>query len=90
LLINSSKSEFGHSKDWANGYLRQAIALLQEGAKSNNFWLWNQRLAVAIMMKTELQGYGFVWQAKRVENWIHRLQPRRADLIEREREETSF
>jgi hypothetical protein len=70
--------------EWANGLLRQGITLLREGAKSEGFWLWGQRLAIVLIFKNELENYGYFWQAERLENWIHRLQPRKADISERE------
>ena len=75
------------SKDWANQTLRNAIDFLKEGANSEGAWLWNQRLAIALIYKKELLEAGFPWQAQRIDNWIHRLQPsrRKADLEERER-----
>jgi hypothetical protein len=74
--------------DWANNQLRIAFQYLKEGANSEHFWLWNQRLAAALILKTELEGCGYRWQAERINNQIHRLQPRRADLV-RETEEPS-
>jgi len=47
---------------------------LKEGANSPGFFLWNQRLAAAIILKTELLGTGYTWQAKRIENFIHRYE----------------
>jgi len=70
---------------WANQTLKNCIADLKEGAKSEGSWLWNQRLSVVLIYKQELEDAGYPWQAQRVENWIHRLQPRKADLEERER-----
>lgn len=34
---------------------------------------------LALIIKEELLEHGFVWHAERVENWIHRLQPIKAD-----------
>ncbi|MGO8805480.1 MAG: hypothetical protein ACLQO7_02600, partial [Candidatus Bathyarchaeia archaeon] len=62
------------SKEWANDQLRVALELLKEGYQSENFWLWNQRLAAAILIKTELEGRGWKWQAERINNAIHRYQ----------------
>jgi hypothetical protein len=72
-VSNSAFSLF-YDKNWANGLYREANTLLKEGFVSEGFWLWNQRLAAAIMIKTELLGHGYVWQAKRIENLIHRYQ----------------
>jgi len=71
-LINSQTSCF--DKVWANGYMKEAVQGLKEGFLSENFWLWNQRLAAAIIIKTELEGRGFSWQAERINNQIHRYQ----------------
>jgi len=71
-LINSQTSCF--DKVWANGYMKEAVQGLKEGFLSENFWLWNQRLAAAIIIKTELQGRGWKWQAERINNQIHRYQ----------------
>lgn len=79
-----------YDKNWANNLLRNAVIFLKEGSKSDGFWLWNQRLAVALIFKKELEEKGFFWQSRRIENHIHRLQPRKADLSEREREGASF
>jgi hypothetical protein len=83
------------SKEWANEQLKVANELLREGFLSEKQWLWNQRLAAAIIIKTELQGRGWKWQAERINNQIHRyakinrFTPRRGDLRER-REEASY
>lgn len=61
----------------ANQMLKNAIQFLQEGKNSQNHWLWNQRLAIALIYKKELKQTGFTWQAKRIDNWIHRLKPKR-------------
>ena len=71
-MINSQTSCF--DKVWANGYMKEAVQGLKEGFLSENFWLWNQRLAAAIIIKTELEGRGFSWQAERINNQIHRYQ----------------
>jgi hypothetical protein len=65
-----------YDKNWANGYFRQSIQFLKEGSKSEGFWLWNQRLAAALLLKKELEEKGFLWQSRRIENHIHRLQPK--------------
>jgi hypothetical protein len=64
--------EYG-SLEWANQTLRNAIGFLQEGARSQGGWLWNQRLAVVLIYKKELLELGYTWQAERIDNWIHRL-----------------
>ena len=96
-MINSQTSCF--DKNWANGYVREAVQGLKEGFLSEKQWLWNQRLAAAIIIKTELEGRGFSWQAERINNQIHRyqgkinkirLQALQGLTSEREREEGSF
>jgi hypothetical protein len=62
-----------YSKEWANNQLEIAIEFLKEGAKSEGFWLWNQRLAIALIYKKELLEAGFTWQAERIDNHIHRI-----------------
>lgn len=75
-------SEYG-SKEWANEQLRFAILVLkgQCGGKR-----WKGNLQIALLVKEGLLEHGFVWQAARVENWIHRLQPRKADSLKDEGE----
>jgi len=74
-VIFRSISEWG-SREWANDQLRFAIRVLKGecgGAR------WKGNLQLALMIKERLLEYGFVWQASRLENWIHRLQPRKVD-----------
>jgi len=71
---------FLFSKAWANGLVSESVRLLKQGAGSEGSWLWNQRLAAVLIFKRELLEKGYNWQAARIDNWIHRLQPRRADL----------
>jgi hypothetical protein len=96
------KIEIG-SPEWANRQLRFAIAILQGHICGSS---WKGRLQLALIVKERLREYGYSWHAERVDNWIHRCQPRaqdpefqarkelaqpiRADLSEREREEVSF
>ena len=84
------------SREWANEQLQLANQYLIEGFLSEKQWLWPQRLAAAIMLKTELQGRGWPWQATRINNRIHyyqgkinRLRPHQGPTSEREREELS-
>ena len=70
-----------YTKEWANEKLRFAIATLQGKIESS---IWKRRLQTALIVRDELLEHGFKWQAERIDNWIHRLQPK-ADLIERER-----
>jgi hypothetical protein len=51
--------------------------------------IWKRRLQTALICKEELLAHGYFWQAEKIEFWIHRLQPRKADLM-RESEEGSF
>lgn len=69
-------------KNWANERLHLSIEFLKEGASSEGSWLWNQRLAAVLIFKKELLERGFEWQAARVDNWIHRLQPRKIRIQE--------
>jgi hypothetical protein len=60
--------------------------------------IWKRRLQTALICKEELLTHGYTWQAEKIEFWIHRLQvqekardnarlqPRRADIIERAKE----
>jgi len=73
-LMSSQTSYYG-SKEWANQTLRNVISDLKEGATSCDHWLWRQRLSLALIYKKELLEEGFPWQAARIDNWIHRLQP---------------
>jgi len=70
-----SQLKYYGSKEWANQTLRNAISDLKEGSMSQDHWLWKQRLAVVLIYKSELLQEGFPWQAARIDNWIHRLQP---------------
>lgn len=74
MLDRSSGNKSVFTKEWANDQLRAALTLLKEGFLSEKHWLWNQRLAAAIIFKTELEGRGFPWQAARINNQIHRYQ----------------
>jgi hypothetical protein len=73
-LLASPDSFECFSKQWANEQLKVANEFLKEGFQSEKFWLWNQRLAAAIIIKTELQGRGWTWQAARINSQIHRFQ----------------
>lgn len=74
-MVFRSVAEFG-SKEWANDQLKFAILVLkgQCGGKR-----WKGNLQMALIIKERLEEKGFTWQAERIENWIHRLQPRKAD-----------
>jgi len=59
--------------DWANRKLRFAIASLQGKVESS---IWKRRLQTALIVRDELLEHGYKWQAERIDNWIHRLQPK--------------
>jgi hypothetical protein len=102
-LPNSASSPFSlfYNNDWANRKLRFAIATLQ--GKYESTTVWKRPLQTALIVRDELLEHGYKWQAQRIDNWIHRLQPKnqevsrpgivlqanRPDLRER-REEGSF
>jgi hypothetical protein len=65
-----------HSKDQANRQLSFAIRILQGQICHQS---WKGKLQIALIIRDRLLESGWVFQARRVENWIHRLQPRRAD-----------
>lgn len=73
------------SKGWANKRLKYAISVLNgtSGMKATE----KGRLHVVLILKEDLEEFGFWWQAWILECWIHRLQrAARADSpIERER-----
>lgn len=73
-------------KEHANRTLRFGIAVGQGHICRSSA---KGRLQLMLIMKERLEESGWVWQARILENWIHRLQPKRADLSEREREEAS-
>lgn len=66
------------SKEWANEQLAFAIRVLQGKCGGHR---WKGNLQLALLVKDRLLGQGYPWQAARVENWIHRLQPCRADSL---------
>ena len=78
-------SEYG-SVQWANEQLRFAIKVLLGRSCGHN---WKGNLAVALMVRDRLYAFRFLWQAERVDNWTHRLQPRKADSREIEGERVS-
>jgi len=73
--ISSSHTD----KAWANRKLRFAIATLQ--GKYECITVWKRPLQTVLIVKEELLAAGYVWQAERIDNWIHRLQPRKADSV---------
>jgi len=64
------------SMGWANEQLRFAIRVLKGECGGSR---WKGNLQLALIIEDRLLFYGFFWQASRVENWIHRLQPHKAD-----------
>ena len=64
------------TKERANFQLRIAIRVLKGECGGKN---WKGNLNVALNVKEDLLARGFTWQAKRVDYWIHRLQPRRGE-----------
>lgn len=77
--------EFG-SKEWANEQLRFSIKVLKGECGGSN---WKSNLATALFVRDRLWAFGYTWQAARVDNWIHRLQPRKADSLKKEEERDS-
>jgi len=75
------------SVPWANEQLRFAVRVLK-GQCGGSKERWTGNLQVALMVRDRLWACGFWWQADRVDNWVHRLQPKKADSLpksERER-----
>jgi hypothetical protein len=68
----SLKIEVG-SKEWADKQLRFSIAILQGHICRSS---WKGRLNLALIVKERLLEHGFTWHAERVDNWIHRCQPK--------------
>jgi hypothetical protein len=62
------------SLEWANAELRFCIATLKGEVETSS---WKHRLQTVLVVKGYLLEYGYTWQAARIDNWIHRLQPRR-------------
>ena len=84
-LTFCSLSKYG-SVQWANEQLRFAIKVLQGKSCGRN---WKGNLQVALMVRDRLYAARFLWQAERIDNWIHRLQPRKVDSREIEGERVS-
>jgi len=75
------------SKEWANDQLRFVIRILKgEGVVAT----WKGRLQIVLYVKNRLEDMAFWWQAERIENWIHRLQPREVDSLEEGRESLHY
>lgn len=86
------------SKSWANSILRQNIKVCI--ADYSDFPIYLQRTLEVKFNIEILEDYGFVWQAKTLQYWLHKLyrnhtkQDLRAradarDTLERERERVS-
>jgi hypothetical protein len=83
-LLDKVVIEFSYSKEWANSQLRFAILVLKGECGGHR---WKGNLQVALHVKEGLLEHGFTWQAERIENWIHRLQPlkREVDSLQKEK-----
>lgn len=64
---------FSECKDWANGQLRFAIAVLRGEWGWSEPFSWKYRFFTAQMIKKRLLEYGFWWQAKVLGFWINRF-----------------
>ena len=62
-----------YSFDEANRKLCFAIATLQGKYEKG---IWKRKLTAALIVKSDLLANGYKWQADRIDNWIHRLQPK--------------
>jgi len=69
----TKKVKFG-TKEWANNQLRYAIRVLKGRAFRSTP---EGRIEVALFIKRRLERYGFWWQAKEVDGWVHRYQKER-------------
>lgn len=74
------------TKERANFQLRVVIRVLKGQCGGKN---WNSSLQIALDVKEDLLERGFPWQAKQIDHWIHRLQPRKADSLKGEEREAS-
>jgi len=87
VTIGSARFASLGSKKWANQQLSFAIRVLQGRACGSN---WAGNLQLALIIKGRLLDLGFEWQTARIDNWIHRLQPRKADSRKDEKREASL
>lgn len=69
------------SKEWANDQLKFAISELKDAHMKGSAFHWKNTMQTVLYLKDRLESMGFWWQAERIENWIHRLQPRKADSL---------
>jgi hypothetical protein len=70
---------------WANAHLRYGISVLKgaSGLKATDAGI----LEVTLILKEDLLEYGYTWQARVLEYWVHRLQaPKAPDSPGRRRE----
>lgn len=58
------------SKAWANAELRFCISVLKGEVEVSR---WSSKLQTVLYIKELLEFYGYVWQVRRLENWIHRV-----------------
>ena len=58
------------SNEWANGQVRYVIAELK-ASYFKSLFVWGHCLRLVLLVKDELLEYGFTWQAKVVDHWIH-------------------
>ena len=68
-------SEWG-SREWANEQLKFAIKVLKGECGGS---VWKNNVALALYIRDRLWSMGWRWQADRVDNWVHRLDPKRRD-----------
>jgi hypothetical protein len=61
------------SKKWADKQLSFSIRILQGHICRSQ---WKGRLQLALIVRDRLREYGYSWHAERVDNWIHRCQPK--------------
>jgi hypothetical protein len=64
------------SQEWANDQLKYAIKELKDSHSKSEF-CWAQTLRLALIVKERLLDYGWVWQAKIIDFWIHKYAGRR-------------
>jgi hypothetical protein len=59
------------SKEWANSQLRFAIGELKDASEKSEFQ-WKNSMLMVLIVKERLLEYGFTWQARVLEHWIHK------------------
>ena len=65
------------SKAWANQHLKYGISICQ--CKSGMIATREGYLQTVLMLKDDLESFGYTWQVRILEYWIHRLQARKPD-----------